>query len=130
MTNPAASESTGFVDITVNTPVGTSPGTTADQIVYGPTIASISPTSGGAPGGTVVTVTGTGFNADGRVGEVFTAAGSVAVPYVLDSDTMMTLTMPASYLGRVQGTALMFGTNGVTGQANFTLLVGPTFTYQ
>jgi len=52
---------TGSVDVTVTAPGGTSATSTADQFTYAPSISSISPTAGTVRGGTVVTITGTGF---------------------------------------------------------------------
>jgi hypothetical protein len=51
----------GTVNVTVTTPLGTSPVSTADQFTYAPTISSISPTFGLTTGNTLVTITGTGF---------------------------------------------------------------------
>ena len=54
---------TGTVDVTVTTPGGTSATSPADQFTYvaAPTVTGLSPTSGPAAGGTLVTITGTGF---------------------------------------------------------------------
>ena len=58
---------TGTVHVTVLTPGGTSATSTADQFTYtatvvaAPTVTGISPNSGPAAGGTLVTITGTGF---------------------------------------------------------------------
>ena len=54
---------TGTVDVTVTTPGGTSATSPADQFTYvaAPTVTGVSPTSGPAAGGTLVTITGTGF---------------------------------------------------------------------
>lgn len=58
----------GTVDVTVTTPNGTSAASPADQFTYlqscsggGPTLTSISPTSGPEAGGTLVTLTGSAF---------------------------------------------------------------------
>ena len=55
---------TGTVDVTVTTPSGTSATSSADQFTYlaAPTVTGISPTAGPLGGGTVVTITGTGFH--------------------------------------------------------------------
>ena len=56
---------TGTVDVTVTTPDGTSATSPADQFTYvvaaAPTVTGLSPTTGPAAGGTLVTITGTGF---------------------------------------------------------------------
>ena len=51
----------GFVDVTVTTPSGTSAITSADRFKFTPTVTNVSPRSGPTAGGTIVTVTGTGF---------------------------------------------------------------------
>jgi len=54
----------GTVDITVTTPGGTSSTSSADQFTFAvsvPVITSVSPSSGSAEGGDVVTLTGSGF---------------------------------------------------------------------
>ncbi len=129
VTSPAGSDSTGYVDITVRTPSGTSAVSAADQFVYGATITSISPSSGSKNGGTIVTVTGTGFHADGGIAAVYTAVGIRNVPFTINSDTQMTLTMPPN--GRTGSTALLFVPTGVSGQQNTGApAAGPSFTYQ
>ena len=52
---------TGTVNVTVTTTGGTSAAVPADLFTYGPTVSSISPSNGPLGGGTVVTITGTGF---------------------------------------------------------------------
>jgi hypothetical protein len=54
----------GTVDITVTTPGGTSPTSSADQFTFAvsvPVITSVSPRSGSAGGGDIITLTGSGF---------------------------------------------------------------------
>jgi hypothetical protein len=53
---------TGTVDVTVSTPTGVSPTSSADQFHYAPpTVKKLSPRRGPASGGTSVTITGTNF---------------------------------------------------------------------
>jgi hypothetical protein len=52
---------TGTVDVTVTTPAGTNPISSADQFTYGPTVTKVEPSQGRRGGGTTVTITGTGF---------------------------------------------------------------------
>jgi hypothetical protein len=74
---------TGIVDVTVTTPAGTSPASSADQFTFAavaaPTVASLSPTSGPATGGTMVTITGTGLTGATAVDFGTVAATNVTV---------------------------------------------------
>jgi large repetitive protein len=70
----------GSVDVQVTTREGTSPATTTDLFSYGPpTISSLSPNTGPVTGGTLVTITGTGFTPDATVVFVRSPAASVDV---------------------------------------------------
>ena len=87
---------TGTVNVTVTTPHGTSPVVPADQFTYiaspvlAPTITSVSPPSGPAKGGTIVTLTGTHFNGatEVRFGK------QVASNFTVNSGTSITVTSP------------------------------------
>src|ERR1019366_1551932 len=63
LTITSPTHSVGQVDIEVTNPAGTSSAVTADHFTYDttPTVTAVSPAAGKATGGTVVTVTGTGF---------------------------------------------------------------------
>jgi len=78
-TSPAGAA--GLADVTVTTIDGTSATSASDRFKYGtPTIAEISPNTGPTAGGTVLTITGTGFAPGvGTTGFVFrrTSSGSV-----------------------------------------------------
>jgi hypothetical protein len=65
--------------------------------VPAPVISSLSPDHGPAAGGTVVTITGTGFT--GATGVTFD--GTPATSYTVDSDTQITATTPAHTSGPV-----------------------------
>jgi hypothetical protein len=86
---------TGTVDVTVTTPVGTSAASPADQFTFtvavAPTVTGLSPTSGPATGGTLVTITGTSFTGATAVHFGTTAATNVMVV----SDTTITADSPA-----------------------------------
>ena len=86
---------TGTVDVTVITPAGTSATSPADQFTYtaavAPTVTGMSPTSGPAAGGTLVTITGTGFTGATAVDFGTTAATGVTVV----NDTTITANSPA-----------------------------------
>jgi PKD repeat protein len=57
----APPESVGTVDIRVTTPGGTSAVTTADHYKFVPTVTAVEPAHGPAAGGTLVTVSGSGY---------------------------------------------------------------------
>ncbi len=86
---------TGTVDVTVTTPSGTSTKGAADHYAYGtplpaPAVTAISPTSGPAAGGTVVTITGTGLT-----GASFVRFGAAPAQFTVDGPTQITATAPA-----------------------------------
>ena len=58
----APAEAVGIVDITVTTSGETSATTTNDQFTYVPSVTGISPSSGPAGGGTLVTIDGIGLH--------------------------------------------------------------------
>jgi len=124
--SPAGS---GTVDVTVTTPGGTSPTSTADQFTYLvvppiPAITSISPTSGPATGGTTVTLTGSGFTGASQVRFGPAAASS----FTVNSTTQITAVSPAGS-GTVQVRVTTPGGTSATSNADrFTYLVAPTVT--
>ncbi len=83
--------SVGTVDITVTTIAGTSATSAADKFTYETMISSISPNSGPASGGTVVSVLGSGFTGATAVKFGTTAAAT----FTVNSDTSITATSPA-----------------------------------
>jgi hypothetical protein len=111
---------TGTVDVTVTTPVGTSATSPADQFTYvaaaAPTVTGLSPTSGPATGGTLVTITGTSFTGATAVDFGTKAATNVIVV----SDTTITADSPAG-TGTVGVTVTTpAGTSAVSGASMFT----------
>ena len=87
-TSPAGS--VGTVDITVTTIAGTSTTSAADKFTYATIVSSVSPNSGPALGGTVVSVNGSGFT--GATSVKFGSAAATAV--TVNSDTSITATSP------------------------------------
>ena len=94
-TSPA--HAAGAVDVTVSTPGGSSATSTDDKFTYDttPSVTAVSPNAGPIGGGTVVTITGSGF-AD-TTGVDF--AGNPAASYTINSDTSITATSPSGSAG-------------------------------
>ena len=117
---------TGVVDVTVTTTLGTSPTSAADQFTYvvAPTITGLSPTSGPAAGGTLVTITGTNFTGATAVDFGTTAATNITVV----SSTTITADSPAGS-GVVDVTVTTPGGTSATSSADqFTYVVAPAVT--
>ena len=123
-TSPAG---TGTVDVTVNTPAGTSAPSSADQFSYvsGPTVTGVNPNTGPPAGGTSVTITGTNLNGATAVRFGGTAAGS----FTINSATQITAASPAG-TGTVDVTvSTPGGTSAISAADQFTYLSpGPTVT--
>jgi hypothetical protein len=139
-TSPVGS---GTVDVTVTTAGGTSPTSSADQFAYAPvpTVTGISPSAGALAGGTVVTITGSGFTNATVVKFGPTDATSVvststpmgfrsvsARVFTVTSATTITATAPAG-VGTVDVTATTAGGTSPTSTADqFTYTAAPTIT--
>ncbi|MFR9752664.1 IPT/TIG domain-containing protein [Nocardia sp. 004] len=111
----------GPVGVTVSTPGGTS-----TPIIYAyvsvPTLLSVSPTTGSNIGGTVVTLTGTGFTGATAV----TFGVTPAAGFTVDSDTQITATAPPGALGLVGVTVTTPG--GTSNPVLFTYAQDPAVT--
>ena len=103
----------GAVNVVVANPggqIGTSVnGYTYAATVQPPTVASVSPTSGPATGGTSITIRGTNFAAGASV----TLDGTVATNVVVTNGTTITATTPAHAAGNVD--VVVTNTNGQSG---------------
>ncbi|WP_123679475.1 IPT/TIG domain-containing protein [Curtobacterium sp. PhB115] len=101
-TTPA--HAAGEVDVTVTTPAGTSDplGFTYTPVAAAPTIDSLDPDSGPVAGGTVVTVTGTGFAEDATVS--VDGSDPIEPDSISDDGTSLTFTTPAHDAGDVDVT--------------------------
>ena len=116
-----APRGSGTVDVTVTTSGGTSATTSADHFTYTtttptPIVAGISPTSGPATGGTVVTVSGSGLSAASAVH--FGAALATNVTVVTDGQ--LSVDAPAG-IGTVNVTVTTpGGTSAATSADDFT----------
>jgi hypothetical protein len=96
----APSQAAGVVDVTVDTPTGGSCTSSADQFTYSnaaaPSVTGLSLTSGSSGGGTVVTISGSGFT-----GATEVAFGNVAASFEVESDGTIVATAPPQAAGTV-----------------------------
>ncbi len=114
----APPQAAGTYDITVTTPAGTSAVVTADHFTYNaasaPAVTAITPTSGSTAGGTIVTITGSGFT--GATGVSF---GSVAAAsFTVYSDTSIVATTPSQATGTVHTTVTTYSGSSSTSTAD------------
>jgi hypothetical protein len=109
----------GIVDVTVTTPAGTSEASALDHFTFigaAPTVTGISPTSGPATGGTLVTITGTDFTSATAV-NFGTVAGTNVI--VVNASTITAIS-PAG-AGTVNVTVTTpSGTSPITAADQFT----------
>ncbi len=88
--------------------------------VTGPSIASVSPNSGPAAGGTLVTITGTNFAG----GATVTVGGSLATTVTVASTTTITCVTPAGSVGPTSVTVTNPGPQATTLASGFTYMGG------
>jgi len=110
-TSPA--QGAGMVNLRVTTPGGTNTPVPADQFTYdaAPTINAVSPDVGPPGGGTVVTLTGTGFADVNKV--LFGGYFDLATAYTVSSDTQLSATSPA-FVDGVVGIVVLNEMGGAT----------------
>lgn len=126
ITATAPAHAVGTVDVFVTTPLGTSPNTAADNYIYGdlPTVTLLSPVTGPIAGGTVVTITGTGFT-----GATSVTFGGTAAVFTVTNATTISATAPAHAAGTVDVLVTTpSGTSANVAADNFTYTSGPTVT--
>ena len=118
-TTPA--HAAGAVDVVVTATAGTGTGIGAFTYLNAPTVTLASPIQGPATGGTVVTLTGTGFVA----GATVTFGGTAATGISVVSSTQINCTAPAHAAGAVN---IAVTTTGGTGTLNngYTYIAAPT----
>jgi hypothetical protein len=115
---------TGTVEVTVTTPGGISLSTVADRFTYlsAPAVTEVGPSSGLGTGGTLVTVTGSGFTDVSAV-----AFGVVpATGVVVDSSAQLTATAPAGTATVDITVVTPLGASPTTSADHFTYTVSPT----
>jgi hypothetical protein len=88
--------------------------------VLGPTIVSVAPASGGAIGGTAVTITGTGFAG----GAAVKIGGAAATSVVVVNATTITAVTPAGAAGTVDVSVVQTANVGATLAGGFTYTGG------
>jgi hypothetical protein len=124
ITATAPAHAVGPVDITVVAFGGSGTGTGAGLYTYGaPTVTSVSPEGGPIAGGTVVTITGAGFNGVSSV--LFDA--TAAISFTIVNSTTITATAPAHAFGTVDISVVGVGGTG-TGTGFYTYVAPPTVT--
>lgn len=117
-----APKGTGTVDVTVTTPIATSPTTAADHFTFEPppTVSEIAPKEGAESGGTEVAITGTNFTGGSMVKFGTAAASSVK----FSSSSSITAVAPAG-TGAVDVTVTTGGGTSATSAADqFTYVAG------
>jgi hypothetical protein len=109
----------GTFDVQVSNPNGNSPTTSADQFTYTtppvPSVTAVSPASGASTGGTVVTITGTGFSGASTVDF---GSGDPSASYTVTSSTSITATTPPGSIGTVDTTVITAGGTSATSPAD------------
>jgi hypothetical protein len=126
ITAVAPPEATSTVDVTVTTPSGTSATGAADHFTVTaaatPAVTGVTASSGDAAGGSVVTVTGSGFTGATAVSFGTTAATSFTVL----SDSALSAIVPAGTAGTVDVTVTTYaGTSATSANDHFTCTASP-----
>ena len=114
----APAHAAGTVDVSVTTPAGASPSTPGDEFSYAPppAIKKLSPKSGPAKGGTLVTITGERFSQASAV----SFGGVAAKSFTVNSATLITAVTPAEAPGTVIATVTTpAGTSAAGAKAKF-----------
>jgi hypothetical protein len=126
LSTPSVTSGTTFF-VVVTTPSGKSAFSSQTLFIYSavvPSVTSITPTQGGTPGGTAITINGAGFSSGSIVTFVPTGGGT---------------SLQASNITVVSGTQITAVSPGVTSPSSYyvevttsagTSSAGPTFTYQ
>jgi hypothetical protein len=91
----------GIVDVRVTTPAGTSAVTTSDHYRYYPRVTGLSPNAGSTAGGTIVTVSGSGFVA-GTTATTFKFGAAKGLSVNCTSTTSCRVTAPKHEAGTVE----------------------------
>jgi YVTN family beta-propeller protein len=120
-------ETSGTVDVTVTTPVGTSAANAGDRFTFGglPAVTALSPSSGPTTGGAAVTISGANFTGATAVKFGNTAATNVVVV----GASQITAAAPASSAGIVDVTVTTpIGTSATSAADAYTYTAAPSVT--
>jgi hypothetical protein len=122
----APSQAAGTVDITVTTPSGASLANASDRFTYSaaaaPAVTAVTPTTGGTGGGTLVSITGSGFTGASAVSFGATSASAFTVL----SDTLLSATAPPQASSTVDVTVTTpSGTSATSAADRFTYSAAP-----
>jgi hypothetical protein len=120
VTSPA--HAPGPVAVVVQDPSGNSPAATFTYLAVPSAVVSLTPTEGPELGGTIVTITGTGFV--GASGVTFD--GITGTNFTVDSDTQITVTTPANSPG--DSDVVVVDAAGNSGALNFEFIASPSVT--
>lgn len=122
-TTPSGTAGTADVVVT-NTDSQTGTGVGIYTYNPGPSVSSVSPTSGRTSGGTAITITGTDFS----VGSTVTVGGSSCTSAVRVSSTSLTCTTPSGTAGAVDIVVTNADSQTGIGAGIFTYRAAPTVT--
>jgi hypothetical protein len=124
ITAVAPPQAAGTVDVTVQTPYGTSPAYTLARFTYlaaTPSITSLSATSGTSAGGVTVTISGSDLTGTRQV-----LFGTIPADFVVNDDSSITATSPVQAAGTIDVPVVTpWGTSATGTQTHFTVSAAP-----
>jgi hypothetical protein len=127
ITAVAPADSAGVTDLTVTTAGGSNQPGPADEFTFiaVPSVTQISPRKGPVTGGTVVTITGSGFTDANEV-----MFGETGTSFTVNSDTSITALAPANEGPDTSPVRVVSpgGTSTASGLDQFTYVAAPTIT--
>ena len=118
----------GVVDVSVTTSGGTA--TLDDAFTYnaGPALTGVAPGNGPSSGGTALTLTGTGFTANGAGTNTVTVGGAPCASVTSTSDTQITCNSPPGTAGTAVDVTVSNANGSATLTGGFTYNAAPTIT--